>query len=238
MLMWLLIALLQAIPLRYGDVVQGTITDEQPAMVYRFTGAVNDLIVIEMRSVDRSLDNKLHTPVLILRDSSGNVLADTTLQYTLDDAVLIAQLPYTGVYDVIATRDELLDYKAVGDYTLSLNRIPRMLPDEPLMIDLLYTDIVYYAIWMTDDSFVLDYQHLIGDFHPVVTVNQLIPERGGLRAVGMIYGRSMTQAAMTISGDERFYILTLAQSPLDYVFDEASGSVILTLMNGGGYRQS
>lgn len=229
MLMLILIALFQVIPLRFGDVVEGTITDEQPAVTYRFTGSVNDLIVLEMRSVDRSLDNKLHTPVLMLRDENGAILVDTTLQYTLDDAVLIAQLPYTGVYEVVATRDESLDYKAVGDYTLSLNRIPRIMPDEPIMLEMVHTDTLYYAYWMTDDSFTLDYDHQAGAFYPLVTVNRLVADRGGLRPVGMVYGEAITQATVSISGAERFYIIALAQSPLDYIFDEASATVRITI---------
>ena len=231
----LLIVLFQTIPLHFGDVVEGTITDEQPAITYRFTGSVNDIIVVEMRSVNRSLDNKLHTPVLILQDENGEILVDTTLQYTLDDAVLIARLPYTGIYQLVATRDQTLDYKAVGDYTLSLNRMAIMRAGDVVTADLSNADTLYYAYWITEEAALqLDYVHLAGDFYPQVTLNRLVVDRGGLRPVGMIDGDSITQGQVTITTQETFYILTIAQSPLDYVFDDVYASIRMMIGEANG----
>jgi len=202
----------------YGERVEGALTHENPAQAYSFMGGSGDVIVVEMRSVDRTLENLLDAPRLILRDRDDQIVVDTLLSYPIDDAVLVAQLPYDDLYTIIATRDENVGVLSVGAFTLQIINV-EMLSTEQTIEDAIesgLTNANYYAI-DADEVVRLRYQHQGGDFHPQVSVSAVdseAPSGHVMQAVG--YGPGLDEAVLGTFAPDDVYLVVLTQSPLDY----------------------
>jgi len=89
-------------PLAYGEVVQGQLTEENPAVLYHFAGEAGDIVAITMRSdqVD---------PYLRLMDTAGNVLVfDDDGAGDLDARIGPVVLPEDGLYVIVASSFEAI----------------------------------------------------------------------------------------------------------------------------------
>ncbi len=204
--------------IEYGERVEGVLTHENPAQAYSFMGEGGDVIVVEMRSVDRTLENLLDAPRLILRDRDDLTLVDTLLSYPIDDAVLVAQLPYDDLYTVIATRDENVGVLSIGAFTLQVTNAQMLSADQTyeatLESGLTHAD--YYAI-QRDDAVRLRYQHQSGDFHPQVSISVIdgeAPSGHTMQAVG--YGPGLDEVILGTFSPGMTYLVTLTQAPFDY----------------------
>lgn len=220
------------VPLRllYSETVTGEISDETYAHHYTFSGAAGDVVVIEMISQDRGFYNPLYAPILILHTSDNQTLADTSAAYSVDDTVLVAELPALDDYRLTATREGGADGQSSGAFTLTLRRIPFLEAAVPMTAAITSgTDsspaaIQYYAARF-DLPFGVRYAHLEGDFFPALALNRLDSAEGGLRPVATIGGSETREAVLGRFQPDTTYIITLAQSETDF-YSEIAAAVI------------
>ena len=121
----LILALIVAVPavlaqdsLAYGDTVAGAITSDEFSIEYTFEGTEGDVVVIEMRRT--STDEELRRPAVQLIAPDGDVLGDTSDNFSFGFALLAAQLPESGTYTIIAGRIDGPDGDSVGGFELEL----------------------------------------------------------------------------------------------------------------------
>ncbi|MDX1994635.1 MAG: hypothetical protein SF029_19790 [bacterium] len=199
-----------------GETVVAEISDSQVEHRYRFAALANEIVVIEMRSLDRSFHNPLWAPVLVLLDANGAVLADTTAAYSVDDARIVAELLHAGEYTIIATREGGAQGESFGGFELTLMQVP-LLGMGVAVEDSLSSDegIRYYAVRAGQD-FRLNYQHQEGDFFPQVALHRLDEAEGGLREVAVVRGREMEEVVFGTFAANTTYILTLHESDTEF----------------------
>ncbi len=220
-LLWLVTAQ-NAIPILFDQPVQGEITEARNEIVYTFNAQANDVIVAEMRSLDRNLNNKLFAPVLVLVAPNGTTLVDTTAAVYTDDALLIAELPASGTYTLNATRETGTD--ATGGFELMLRRVPELSATGTITS----TALGQYYVVRAESDWRLAYHHDEGDFQPEVTVQRLNPEYGGLEQLAAVHGAGLRDAVLgTFPGGET-YIVLLRQNLFDYYADPVWASYTLS----------
>lgn len=207
--------------LDYGQTVIGEISDASPEQVYQFEGAQGDVVAIEMVSIDRSLDNRLSEPVLILRSPSAEMLVDTTLRYDVDDSLLVAQLPEDGLYTVIATRDPNVLILAEGEFRLTLNVVEQLSVGDMRESTLNEDKFGQYIFVDSNTDWLLQYDRLVGEYAPEITVNLLNPERGGLELVAASYGTSLRRAQLGIFDPSTVYFIWIRQHPDAFDFGDS-----------------
>ena len=111
----------------YGETVEGVLTDANGEQRWSFTGAMGDVVLIEMVAAEGSqLD-----PLLTLLDGGGDTLtSDDDGGVGLNARIGPYILPDTGEYTIVASQ-----YSGTGHYTLSLqtlNTAPRLRLGKPL----------------------------------------------------------------------------------------------------------
>lgn len=216
----------------YGETVSGEITYERPAITYTFEGSAGDVIIAEMFSVNRELDNPLETPVLRLRAPNEALLVDTSLSFLLDDTFLIAQLPTEGVYQLTAARDETVSVLATGKFTLTVQLIPELTIEAPFEGVITNDEFGQYVYVQPETDFRIAYTRTSGDFAPQVTVNQLTTERNGLEAIAQASGDGLTEALLGVfpAEEDAVYIVQLSQALFDFYFEDVEAAYELRVV--------
>lgn len=106
-----------ALPLTAGAGSNGTITNSQPAEIYRFTGQANDVVTLSMDATNGNLDT-----LLLLLDPNGNVVGtnDDRAPGVTNAQIQNLTLIVPGDYTIIATRYGQNLGGTEGTYTLLL----------------------------------------------------------------------------------------------------------------------
>lgn len=220
-------AMSQELELNYGDIVTGEITDTEYEIEYSFTGNEGDVIVIEMKAVN-SLGG-LTSPELILLGVNGRVYADTSRAFNFSSTTLAAQLPDDGQYTIIATRRNGRAGDSVGAFTLELLLPEALEPDSPFEGMASSEGRTQYYLVETDQTFSVLYQRISGNLFPVIEVNALDAQSGGLESVAAVSGNQLTLALLGEFLSRSPYIVTVGEAPLDFNFREVTVNFTLTL---------
>ncbi len=202
--------------LQYGETVTGEITDVAYEAGYTFTGTAGDVIVAEMRSLDRSLLNALIAPNLILRDPDNNVIVNTAATYPIDDSTLIARLPQDGDYLLIATREAGPNGGSIGAFSLSLKLAQRLPTDTILNQDIAVSDGPIYYSADADEPVTLHFRREAGDYAPRVSLNEIDVETG--RLVSLAYGGGANAREFCLVTQSEQDVVVIALEPDDNVF--------------------
>ena len=109
-------------PIRYGETVEGELSDARYMDFYVFLGHEGDPITIEMDSLNADQPNGLD-PLLILLDDGRIPLVenDDIIEGQERDARIEYTLPKTAYYAIVATRFEQDAGTSAGPYTLTLS---------------------------------------------------------------------------------------------------------------------
>jgi hypothetical protein len=215
--------------LDYGQVVRAAIDDEIYEVDYRFPGRAGEIVVIEMRSADRSLGNTLIAPMIVLFDQYGEQVSDTALLVPFDDAVLVAEMAFNADYQVRATREYGPFGDSRGEFTISINIVPELSADDGVTGTFSTDDLGMYYFIRAEAPFALHYTRTSGDLTPQLTVNLLNPERGGLEEIATLTGKGLTDGTLgTFSGGQT-YIIVLKPPRFEYYFDPVNAEYELRL---------
>jgi hypothetical protein len=208
--------------LTYGDTVEGTITNQNFEIEYRFSGKAGDVVIVEMISSDQTLFNKLEAPFIALLDQTRRPIVNTLGAVPVDDAILVVELETTSDYFINVGREGGRNGNSEGKFTLELIKAPELSPGDSIRETASTEDTSQYFVVRSDEAFSVDYFKLDGDFNPHVAVNLIDPERGGLRIVGEVYGELVTQARLGAFDMNLTYVITISQYPFEYYFEPAT----------------
>ncbi len=127
----------EPIPISYGDVVTGTISDDQPEVRYSFQAEAGDVITISMIAMDDGSFNRLDSYLLLLDEIGNEIAYDDDSGGSLN-AFLGPQSLGAGTYTIVATRCCGGSGGSFGDYQLALNLsdAPSLLVGEPITFEL------------------------------------------------------------------------------------------------------
>jgi hypothetical protein len=205
--------------IEYGQVIVAEMTEKLYEFEYTFEGQAFDTVIILMYPVDILSD--MDDPVLLLLDSAGTTIADSREGINVGKARLFIQLPNTGTYTIIATREDGADGDSVGEFTLEV------LQPEIFTIGDSFTDTItnddhdhYYVIFSKAD-FALELS-TSGNLPPEMSVNVIDEEDASLDEIATLYGEKITYGTLGIFDSNEFYIVTIGKARFSFVFGNAS----------------
>ncbi len=166
----------------YGEVITGSIDDDEATTYYTFNAHEGDVLVIEMRRLNGNLD-----PLLVLLDEHGNEIIrndDDPEGNGRDAAIREFVIPEDGHYTIMATRFRGEDGTTSGEFELGLHLIdgvvevtPPSPPEEGLLaygdeiqsfIDNQQSEVRFDFNGARGDIISIQMQRLSGDLDPLV----------------------------------------------------------------------
>lgn len=214
--------------LTYGEPIEGEMTNETYEFNYTLAARSGEVVIIEL---ERDLDSRDFTdPILLLTDSDGNTLVDTTEASSFGSALIATEIPEDDSYTVTATRELGAEGSTVGIFTIEAKLAT------PLEAGKLLTDETdnesgdkYYTVRMSED-FGISYLKTGGDFFPEIAINRIDPSDGSLTEVTTIQGDELTEAAVGIFQSDTLYIVTLGRPIFSFSFGRLTADYELEIL--------
>lgn len=210
----------------YGDEVEGELTAEISEVTYTFTGAADDVVVVEMRRT--SFESDLDNPLVRLIAPDGTLLADAE---GIVAAMVGAVLPMDGDYTIVATSEETDN---VGTFFMRLKQPERLTNNSKVQGEVADEEPQFYMI-DTALPFTLNYFKEGGDFQPEVTINTIIddPEDfaglGALEPVAQLNGDALTRGAIGVDAVSDVYIVKIDRARFSVILGNPEAVYTLTL---------
>ncbi|MCY4070423.1 MAG: hypothetical protein OXG60_03930 [Chloroflexi bacterium] len=229
----------------YGATVQGEITVGEYEQLYGFNGAAGDLIRAALMPIQNSFGwSNWYQPEILLLDSKMNVIAAL---HAHGSAVLIHELTEIGVYHLIATGWGGRSEDNVGEFELTLERIPFLVDGEVTDCEASKRLGKHYAV-RTDSDFQIAYEHIEGAFRPQVSVNVIAEDPyscgidtpncssdangSNLHDVALLSGSWLDSGTIDVKAKPAargLFIVQVARSEWDYHHDNARVKFTLEL---------
>lgn len=203
--------------LSYGSAVEDSITNERFEIFYSLKGEAGALVILEMIALGD--DSELGSPELILYDEDKNVIVDTLRHFGFEQARLALELPYTGTYELLATRRDGRVGDDTGDFRLRYIQPPVLAPGETIADSTQNNKIInYYAVTEVRD-FSVFYEAVEGDFTPEIEAYRV--DNGELTNVASLRGNEMKRGSIGVDGSTAAaFIFTVGDSPFAFYFDD------------------
>lgn len=214
--------------IEYGQIIQDSFTETDYEHRYGFIGSAGDVILAELYADD--LFGKLNSPVLILTDSQGNVLADTTGVFSFKEARLAAVLPSMQSYVLIATRENGINGESVGTFSLKVSLLAPVESHNPLKLTVRSGGPAQYFAVDRQEPFSVLYRRLDGDFSPQVTLYQ-IGERGQLVLAAALYGPRLTTGMLGSFVGSEPLILGVGEAFDEFDFEEREAAIEVMIVD-------
>ncbi len=231
----------------YGETVRGEITVSEYEQLYGFKGTAGDLIRLALMpnlEYDAFNWSNWRQPEILLLDRTMNVIVSL---HSHESAVLIHELTETGIYHVIATGWGGRSEDNVGEFELSLERIPFLVAGETAYCEASYKMGNHFAV-KSDSDFQIAYEHIEGAFRPEVSVNVIAEDPyscgidtpncssdatgANLHDVATLGGSWLDSGTISVearSAARGLFIVQVAKNRWDYRHENESVSCTLTL---------
>ncbi|MCY4538464.1 MAG: hypothetical protein OXE52_09585 [Chloroflexi bacterium] len=231
----------------YGETVQGEITVGEYEQLYGFKGTAGDLIrlaLVPNLEYDAYNWSNWRQPEILLLDRTMNVIVSL---HAHESAVLIHELAETGIYHVIATGWGGRSEDNVGEFELSLERIPFLVDGEVADCEASNQLGKHYAV-KTDSDFQITYEHIEGAFRPEVSVNVIADDPyscgidtpncssdangSNLHDVAVLSGSWLDSGVLEVkaqSAANGLFIVQVAKNRWDYRHENESATCAITL---------
>ncbi|MXV92157.1 MAG: hypothetical protein F4Z94_01655 [Chloroflexi bacterium] len=170
-------------PITRGTTVSGAISNTQPVLAYRFAGAADEIVSIDMQAVGPNLDTFLQLVdpagiVVDINDDSGG---------TTNSSIANARLLSSGSYTIVATRYGKGLGGTVGQFELTLTGATADAPVQTSALSLPQGDIEVSLYWSTGADLQLLVRDPVGesvyDDNPSVASGGILAEDGNVNCV-------------------------------------------------------
>lgn len=205
-------------PLRIGDAVTGEITNERYEVVYEFESEATEIILFELKALDRSGD--LRWPEIQLLGDNERVLLDSNNWVSIYESVGVLVMPYSGSYMLIVGRDDGRTGDSVGEYELRILRPQRLVMGETLSASALNDgNLNYYSVQPNGASFSIYYELQDGALRPYIQAYR-IDEDAQMISIATLSGEELVSGNIGIDGASgELFIFTVGDSPYAYYYD-------------------
>ncbi len=173
--------------LSYGDVIQDEITNRNFEKEYHFEASAGDVVRIVVTPED---SDEFRNPGVLLLNADYDVIAEAFDSYGVS---LFHEIVEDGLHYILATRSGGRSGDGVGQFYLSLNRVPLMRDGQVLCKSTTDKSANYYAVKASDD-FDISYRFISGSFRPEVSINRI--KGGELEAVSLLSGSVLERGSI------------------------------------------
>jgi len=211
----------------YGETASGEITNRNFEIAYDFVGKKGDVIVVEMKPVDKFGD--LNSPAIILLDADADVIADTSSIFVIGSTALATKLRSDGTYTILATRNDGRAGTSVGEFTLALIQPTLLEPKETTKDTVSSEDETkYYLIEGGSEPIGFTYHKISGEYSPEISVN-IINDNFGLSEIITLKGSALEKGMVEIPAAARTSFIVKIGAPLfNFSFEESNANYEVT----------
>lgn len=202
----------------YGDETTGAITNRDFERLFTFEGEAGDVVMIHMIKTDINSDLD---PYLYLTTLENSILSQSDDDFYSLNAMIIAKLPATATYQIVATRPGGRGGYGSGAFSLNLVKVSGMplgVVMEGQVTNTYEQGDFQIFIPATSGFYSLTYKQVRGAFYPGLTVLRLSNDEYSYNeTLGQYGGHRMRDLTLTMEFEEgRIYLLAIGQSYYGY----------------------
>lgn len=204
--------------LSYGESATGEITNRHFEIEYEFEAQAGDVVVMTMTPADT---DAFRTPGILLLNEEYDVVGEAFDTYSV---TLFHDAQASGVYYILATRNDGRSGEGVGQFSLQLSRAPVLQNGQDLCEGATSESDKHYAVRAGGD-FDVSYQYLDGDFRPEVSINTIKSRGNGLEARISLTGPSLERGSIGATvrgGQSTLLIVRVGQRSWDWSDDKTA----------------
>ncbi len=210
----------------YGDTVMGEVSNRQFEELYTFDGEEGDIVQIDLVS-----EQSLFDPYLYLTTLDNEIIAQNDDNYSLDSRI-IARLPATDTYQIVATRLSGRAGSGGGPFSLTLQEMPAVMPGITVEGQTRYDEVPAAHVFVPETSgiYTITYRHIRGNYYPGLKVSTFTPGYSYEEEIANLSGRELTGGQLTMAFDaDTIYIFSVEQDYYNYS-DSGSDMALYTLI--------
>jgi hypothetical protein len=182
--------------LRYGDIVEGEISDRRFEVFYNFEGDANNVLVLEVVSLTDDFD----WPEVVLFSNENEILADSNEFVSVNRSTIAAILPYSGTYQIMVGRDDGRFGDGEGEYQVRVLQPATLTPGVTIPgVAQKAADLNFYAV-RQPEVFSVYYEVAGGELNPELKAYRVDTESGQLRLAATITGNEVVNVAIGLDG--------------------------------------
>ncbi|NWG17911.1 MAG: hypothetical protein HXY41_14885 [Chloroflexi bacterium] len=223
----------EALPLEFDTFVSGTLTNEVFEVTYSFKAESGQLVLIEMLPKPGTYDLD---PALLLRDSSGKVLAVND-DFDFPTSLIAIKLPANDSYTVLATRSGGSTGSSTGDYVLRARLVQPLAAGQTVEATIfsdLETAVAERYVLMPEASGALEitFSQQPGELYASLELSDWVGENEFVkRLFDLSDTAGLSRATLAVEVEAgKLYILTVDKAPFSFVFgDEITATVKITV---------
>lgn len=216
----------------YGDSVNGEISNRTFEEVFSFEGEAGDLVVIAMDVLSGDFDAYLY-----LTTEDNEVVAQNDSIGFYNNATIVASLPDTATYLIVATRYSGRSGYGGGRYSLSLNEANPVRLDSVIEGTSVYgrPPTVHLFAPEAGGAFTITYNHVSGTNFPDVVVSRVDPTYGYNEDVATLGGYQLAAGSMTLYLEaDALYSIVTRDSYYDYSGNTGDSGVYTLVISAAG----
>ncbi len=201
-----------------GEVIEGEMTADEYEFEYQFEAEAGE--VIAALFTDPEQTGNLVSPILILTNPAGDVIADTSDAFTFGDLTLFAEINSSGTYTLTVTRMDEEDGTDEGVFNLEIISVPVIGTGE-VIEDSVSTEggVALYAV-RPDSEWAVSYVRGAGDMEVELTVNSIDSSIGTLEELALVEGEGVTEVVLGLFEEDETYIVRVGEPLFAFTFDE------------------
>ena len=204
----------EATPIEFGMTVEGALTNRDWDVLYSFNGAANEIVVINLIADDSASFD----PYLYLTTPDNEIIAQNDDYFSLN-ARIIARLPETGDYDIVATRLGERTASGDGPFTLSLDKVRAATAGTVLEGSAVNGGEPPTHVFFPEQPgvYTIRYTHIRGQYFPGLMISKITEDSSYEEDVAQISGRGMRAGELTLEFEpDAIYVLSVEQNYYDY----------------------
>jgi len=214
-------------PLEPGTPVRGEITDDAYEVEYTFSGTADSVVVIEMLAEDEEGFSTELTSQLVILDSEGSVVIDTSDNFVFGDAVLVTVLPADDDYTVIASREDGQAGETTGEYSIELIVPQVLMVGDKITDEVSSEDEPAYYVINAEEDFILRYTKNAGDFDPEINISTIADNNSDFEDYALASGKLDNVAMGDIEAG--VYVVRVQEAFFSFNFSEVTAEFNLSV---------
>jgi hypothetical protein len=203
--------------LGYGDVVMGEISNTSFEVFYDMQGDEGDVVLLQVVSL--ADDNAFQWPEVVVFSDANEILADSNEFVSINQSSVALQLPYTGNYEVMVTRDDGRTGEGEGPFELRVISPQSLERGETVQDEVRNDGVLHYYAIEEPAFFGVYYEFGGGAMDPWIYI-YVLGEDGELDDVAELSGVGLVNATLGLDGSASgVHILTIGDNPFASYFD-------------------
>lgn len=204
--------------LAYGDVVLGEITNTRFEVFYDLEGTAGDIVMVQVVSLADG--NAFQWPEVVVFSNENEVLADSTQFVSINQSTVALQLPYTGNYEVMVTREDGRTGTGEGPFELRVFQPRPFNLGDTIQDEARNNGVLHYYVIEQAGFFGVYYEFGGGEMDLWLNV-YVLGDGGRLDEVAEMSGEGLVNATLGFDGSaSQFHILTIGDNPFASYFDD------------------